>query len=650
MKKISFALRTAFLFSTVLAIGIGSAIAHESSGKALGNAGLGGSGGGGPFDSRNVKLLCHLELDEIGGGGQVLGNDCWGWTDAASNRKFVLFGLTNATSFIEVTDPTNPVFLGTLATTEAGQNRAWRDIKVYNDHAFIVADGSGNDQGVQVFDLSQLLTADGASPQSFTAVSTFTGFGWSHNIVINEETGYGYVVGANRSNNTRHNAGGLTILDLSDPANITEVGNFSADGYTHDAQAVIYIGPDSDYSGREIVFASNEDTLTIVDVTDKSNTSMISRNPYPDSSYSHQGWLSQDQSHFYMNDELDERDNLRGPDGQFGTEDDGEPIPTRTHIWNVEDLDNPVYEGFYEGVEKTIDHNLYVKGDFLYQANYSAGMRILQIDSSDPSQLSEFGFFDTFMADNNVSFNGAWSVFPFFDFDDQNVILISDRQGGMFMVEQLPAPTVTSVEINIDEPQRSTVESISIRFDGEVVLEPGAVSVVQRSTATEATFVPVTINVATEFTDGETVALVQFESHVRNAENALVDGNYQFTLTADLVTREGVPLSGDFVFGDEESDGFYARFGDSDGNRDVNLFDLLAFRQTFGAFDGDPNYDFTMDFDANGVVNVFDLLPFRTRFGTTLPFTFGSLKSFKLSPLTEAPKTRDFTITSKLSK
>ena len=167
-----------------------------------------------------------------------------------------------------------------------------------------MADGSGNDQGIQIFDLTQLLNVDPNSPQTFVATNNFTGLGWSHNVVINEDTGYGYVVGASRSNGSGLNGRGLSIFDFNDPNNIFQVGGFSADGYTHDAQAVIYDGPDSDYVGREVVFACNEDTLTIVDVTDKSNTEQISRRPYSDSGYSHQGWLTEDHKYFYMNDEL----------------------------------------------------------------------------------------------------------------------------------------------------------------------------------------------------------------------------------------------------------------------------------------------------------------------------------------------------------
>ncbi len=631
MRKLPSVLSAVLLFILGCFVSISSVTAHDGDGQSLVDNAPVGSGGSGPFDAVGVCLLSHLELDQIGGGGSVFGSDCWGWTDTATNRKFALFGLSNGTSFVEVTDPTNPLYLGKLDTTEAGQNRAWRDVKVHNDHAFIVADGGGNDQGIQAFDLQQLLAVDPASPQSFTATSLYTGFASSHNIVINEATGHGYVVGARDASGGRLYNGGLTILDLNDPTNITEIGDFRADGYTHDAQVVMYSGPDTDYTGQEIVFASNEDTLTIVRITDDGSggvdTIQISRNPYAGSNYSHQGWLSTDQTHFYMNDELDEYNHARGPDGQFGTADDGAPIPTKTHIWNVEDLDNPLYEGFFNGTEKTIDHNLYIKGDLMYQANYTSGMRILRIDSGDSTSLSEVGYFDTYSANNNVRFDGAWSVYPFFDYGDDDVILISDQQGGLFLVKRIPAPTVTAVELNTADVQRSAVESISLSFDGDVIFGGGAVSVVQRSTATEATFQPVTTNVTVDFPTDQTRITIQFDSHVRNSDNALVDGNYQITLAADLVTRDGVAMVDDYVFGGEETDGFFSYYGDSDGDRNVNIFDLLAFRQSYGSFSGGSDYDFYFDYGADGAVNVFDLLQFRIRYGKSLPFTFGSSRS-----------------------
>ncbi|MFT5299918.1 MAG: choice-of-anchor B domain-containing protein [Mariniblastus sp.] len=412
------------LCSSVLADGDGAKGISNASGANPGN----GGGGSGDYDSHNIDMLGHLWLNEMGsmGASNVLGNDVWGWTDTSSGREFALMGLTNGTSFVEVTDPTAPVYLGTLQTTAGTRNRAWRDMKVYNNQAYIVADNNGA-HGMQVFDLTQLLTASQSSttsPHYFSSVGVYDGFREAHNIFVNEDSGYAYVVG---SPNVA--SGGLHVLDLNGGhANSmpTFVGNFSADGYTHDTQVVNYIGPDGDYAGREIAFNSNEDTLTIADVTNKSDMTQISRIGYAGSEYSHQGWLSEDQQFFFMDDELDEY-----------RSDADVPLQTRTRVWDVSDLDNPLYLGFHEGTEATIDHNLYVKGDLIFQANYTSGLRVLRINDASTVDLEEFGFFDTYDLDNDVDFDGAWSVFPYFE---SGTIIVSDRQNGLFILAAVPEP------------------------------------------------------------------------------------------------------------------------------------------------------------------------------------------------------------------
>lgn len=417
------------LLAVFVAVHLGFAVpcfaVHDQEGeKSIANAAGAGSGGGsGGFHKNRVIMHSNLTLAEMGslGAANVLGNDVWGWTHQDSGREFALMGLTNGTSFVEVTDPTNPIYLGTLKT-ETG-NKAWRDMKVYNEQAYIVSDLNGA-HGVQVFDLTQLLDAEQSStddPTYFNTVGIYSEVTSAHNIAINEQSGFAYVVGSNKA------SGGLHVLDLNGGAAgsmPTFAGDFSADGYTHDTQVVNYIGPDSSYSGREIAFNSNEDTLTIVDVTNKSDMIQVSRTGYSGAEYAHQGWLSEDQRFFFMDDELDERNA-------------DELIQTRTRIWDVADLDNPVYLGYVDGVEATIDHNLYVKDDLIFQANYSSGMRVLRINDAATLDLEEYGYFDTYRADNNVSFNGAWSVFPYFE---SGTVLISDRQGGLFMVEVVPEP------------------------------------------------------------------------------------------------------------------------------------------------------------------------------------------------------------------
>ena len=107
-------------------------------------------------------------------------------------------------------------------------------------------------------------------------------FGSSHNIVANEDTGFVYSVGS------RTCTSGLHIVNVRDPSNPQFEACYGEDGYVHDAQCVVYSGPDGDYQGHEICFCYNENTLTIVDVEDKSNIKMLSRVPYNNVYYTHQ--------------------------------------------------------------------------------------------------------------------------------------------------------------------------------------------------------------------------------------------------------------------------------------------------------------------------------------------------------------------------
>jgi hypothetical protein len=102
------------------------------------------------------------------------------------------------------------------------------------------------------------------SPQTFTEDAHYGQFGNSHNIAINEETGFAYAVGSNTC------SGGPHMVNIQTPKSPTNAGCVSSDGYTHDTQCVVYRGRTADYTGRELCFNSNEDTVTVVDVTTKS--------------------------------------------------------------------------------------------------------------------------------------------------------------------------------------------------------------------------------------------------------------------------------------------------------------------------------------------------------------------------------------------
>jgi len=319
---------------------------------------------------------------------------------------------------VQVTDPINPVVLGTLP--QSGNSlRIWSDIKVYANHAFIIREVT---HGVQVFDMTKLrefYDTPAAHVRQLTDDYVYRDQGLTsvHNIVINEETAFAYAVGSTTCR------GGLHAIDISNPKAPTFAGCFSDDGYTHDAQVVIYSGPDSRYTGREIAFNFNEDTLTIVDVSDKSNMKQLSRVAYARNFYTHQGWLTEDMSFIISNDELDEN---------YGFGDDEY---TRSILWDVSDLENPMPAEEHIAGVKSIDHNLYIVGNRAYLANYVSGLRILDttdLTTSTNAEERELGFFDTSPNYSGVRFNGAWSNYPFFPSGN---IVVSDIETGLFMLK-----------------------------------------------------------------------------------------------------------------------------------------------------------------------------------------------------------------------
>ena len=365
----------------------------------------------------DVDLVSFLSVKDMGGGRGIGTNDIWGWTDPETDKEYALVGRTDAAVFVDVSDPHNPLYLGELPKTEGSRTSVWRDIKVYKDHAFIVADGAGQ-HGMQVFDLTQLRHVENP-PVTFEATAHYDNIASAHNIVINEETGFAFSVGSSGGGETC--GGGLHMINIQEPTNPTFVSCFAdpttgrrKTGYSHDAQCVIYHGPDAEHQGKEICLGSNETALSISDVTDKDNPVALSMASYPNVAYTHQGWLTEDHVYFYMNDEGDE------PRGLVSG--------TRTLVWDVSDLDDPILVNEHIAETTTTDHNLYVRGNLMYQSNYGSGLRILDI--TNPENPVEVGFFDTVPYDGG---GGSWSNYPYFK---SGIIIVTSMREGLFVLKK----------------------------------------------------------------------------------------------------------------------------------------------------------------------------------------------------------------------
>ncbi len=387
-----------------------------------GSGWLESQGGTAPVDfpKSGIDLRSWISLAEFDPATDAA-SDCWGYV-SPSGREYALIGLSLGTAFVEVTDPASAQILGVIA----GPTSDWRDIKTHEQFAYAVSEGGG---GIQVFDLSQIDSG------VVSLVNTVTEGGRlpSHNLAINTESGRLYRVGGGGNDPVN----GLRAYSLADPSAPSFIGEWH-DRYCHDAQVVTWSDPP--YAGVEVAFCYANDTtvsgnpgIEILDVSDPASIVAIgsinlSLPPIFSHAahYSHQGWLSPDRRYVFFDDEVDE--------AATGN-------PTTTRVIDVTDLSNPVQVAIFTNGNTARDHNLYIDGDLIFEANYRSGLRVFS--AGDPLAPVEIAFFDTYPEDDNANYNGLWSVYPYLP---SGTIIGSDIEKGLFVwtLEAAPVPALST--------------------------------------------------------------------------------------------------------------------------------------------------------------------------------------------------------------
>jgi choice-of-anchor B domain-containing protein len=358
------------------------------------------------FDSNGIVLKSWIPLNNFSGAPSS-GNDCWGYI-SPSGREYAIMGLSNGTSFVEITDPANPVIVGHVT----GPNSLWRCVKTYGQYCYA---GSEAGNGIQVMSLANIDGTDPGQPRvSFVRDVTAgnNGTGATHTLWVDVESGFLYRAGGGSN--------GLRMYALAaDPSNPSYVGLWSS-VYVHEVQVFTYrSGP---YAGRQIAFCcggantGNVNTgVYVVDVTNKAAPVQLSYTTYPGARYCHQSWLSNDLQRIYINDELDEGSTTS---------------VTSTIVMNVANLNAPFVEGAFTNGNPAVGHNLYIgPGNRLFEANYRSGIRVFDLNAS-ATNPPETAFFDTWPGDDLPQFNGLWNVWPWFP---SGTFIGSDINRGLFI-------------------------------------------------------------------------------------------------------------------------------------------------------------------------------------------------------------------------
>lgn len=459
------------------------------------------------YGQLNMSLISNFQYD-------VELSDIWGWADPETGTEYALVALNNGVSIVSLADPENPVEIERIP----GQNSIWRDIKTWDNYAYVTTDQGGTTEGLLVIDLNPL-------PDSVTWYNwrpSFPELGGTlntcHNLYIDEH-GWAYLTGCNI------NSGGMLFIDVFTTPGTPVFGGAGPAIYAHDV-----------YARDNIMYSSqiNAGNLGIYDVSDKENVTLLGSQTTP-FSFTHNAWLNDAGDVVFTTDER--------ADAPIAAYDISDPS-------NIVELDQ--YRPISTIGEGVIPHNVHVWNDWLVISYYTDGGII--VDASRPENLIEVGNFDTFLGGSG-GFNGAWGLYPFLP---SGRVLVSDIGNGLYVLDAVYMRacflegTVTSadngmvlngvtVEIDSEQPNLAETDLSGVYRTGQVL--SGTFDV----TFTKPGFYPKTVS--TELANGEVTILdVELESlgsvsgqtvasldgsAVPDAEIVITNGNVFFEVQSD---------------------------------------------------------------------------------------------------------------------
>ena len=197
--------------------------------------------------------------------------------------------------------------------------------------------------------------------------------------------------------------------------------------------------------------------------------------------------------------------------------------------------------------------------------------------------------------------------------DPSHIAELSERLAELAVSKGNP-PKVQSVVVNDGSAQRSMVNSLTVTFDRVVTFDPDAFGL----QSTDG--VSVSLSISASIVDGQTIAVLTFiGSDIIGG--SLADGNYVLTIRGDHIRDEvgrEVDGDGDGNSGGDRGDSLFRLFGDSDGDRDVDMDDRGRFVTSLGREAGDEGYLWYFDFNSDGRVIGIDATSFVHRLGSQL--------------------------------
>lgn len=331
---------------------------------------------------------------------------CWGM--AVNGHEYAVLGGALHVLIFDITTPAQPELVGKF---EGTKNTVWREFKSYKNRLYCVSDGTT--EGMMIIDFTN-------APD--TIVRTYFSnelFASAHTITMDTVSGHIYLNGTNVANQ------GLLVLDVSqnpDQPTILASGSLPG-GYIHDS----YVRNDTVYA------SSGFNGFYVYDYTTPDTPRVLASLPNT-GGYHHNNWLTLDGRYCFATEEI--------PSGR--------PVM----VIDLQDLGNAnleIVKTFLDpllppGAYNAIPHNVYIKGNLLFDSQYEDGL--LVYDISDPLAPVRIAYYDTHP--ENTQYNtyyGCWGNYPWLP---SGTLIAGDMQNGLFLLKltnatatHAPAPALS---------------------------------------------------------------------------------------------------------------------------------------------------------------------------------------------------------------
>jgi len=334
----------------------------------------------------------------INGSDSTGGSDIWGWT-GPDGTEYAIMGVAAGVAIV------NTKLMKVVSVVPGpldSDSFFRRDIKTYRHYAYVVSENTGNNEGLMVIDL-QLL------PDTVMFIGSFpidnAGGVRSHNLTIDTSKAFAYIEGEKDSV--------ISIFDLTDPENPVYVAEFPNSGiHIHD----LYARNDTLYLAE-----IENKSFSVWNVTDKLMPELLVRKDIPNAVNVHNVWPTDDGRYLLSTEESAGR---------------------TVKMWDISKLNADEINITDEWLgTSNLAHNVHIKGNYAFVSHYESGIHV--IDISDPDNIFQNAWFDTYAQSNNAGFRGAFGVYPF---TQNGTVFVSNIEGRLSVLSFDPDAVLTDIE------------------------------------------------------------------------------------------------------------------------------------------------------------------------------------------------------------